>query len=111
MPFLPMVSPAVCSVSRRSKSSILLAAEPASGCSINAVTSAASQPGSASVSLLSSTSTSPCAAATPALQAAMKPLFCASAATRTQGNSAARYSTVPSLDASSTTITSKRSAG
>ena len=86
--------------------SIRLAQNPTPGSAANAAASAASQPGSAMVSLLIMATISPRASSRPRLTAEQKPLFSVSSTTRTHSNVERTRSLVVSPDASSTTITS-----
>ena len=89
-----------------SHTSTLLAAMPTFGREEQARSSAASQPGSASASLLSSAIKSPRATAIPWLLAAQKPRFSGFRITRAP-NSRSAISAEPSMDPLSTTMVSK----
>ena len=83
---------------------------PASGCSANTRSSASSQPGDSSVSLLRNRTYSPRAISAPRLHVPMKPRFCSLRSKRTPVTPASAGAT-GSGDASSTTITSIMSCG
>src|SRR5215210_6047472 len=102
-----MASPAPSSTLRSSKSISLLAKRPDSGRFSAARTSASSQPGSCSVSLLRSTTYSVLDASIPALNAAAMPRFSPSGTTFTPGKWSFTKPLELSVEPLSTTIVSK----
>src|SRR5215218_8688246 len=102
-----MASPAPSSTWRSWKSTSLLAKRPDSGRSSVARTSASSQPGSSSVSLLRSTTYSAPDASIPALNAAAMPRFSPSGTTFTSGKCSPTKPLEPSTEPLSTRMVSK----